>query len=108
MTRRCRVPWGFMDWVRGRPVRPDQEALTLPENASPAALRAMALRLLEDKHAYKAYELLREQPDAARPVLEDLVRNDARFRSMTDVRKSWMQPIYEVALTILSEWDSPY
>jgi hypothetical protein len=68
----------------------------------------MALRLLTDEHAFTAYQLLRDQHDAARPVLEDLVRNDSRFRSMAGEVRGWGRPRYDVALTILFEWDSDY
>lgn len=104
------MAWGFKDWVRGRPFRRDPDELNLPDNASEGNLRAIALVLLDNSNhglkAHNAFELLNKQSAHARPVLESLLREDARFRSMSYELTAWRQPAYAVVLSILGQWRS--
>lgn len=102
------MAWGFKDWVRGRPYKPDPRELALPQNASERAIRSMALRMLDEKTGFKAYQLLDKQPERARPVLESLLREDERFRTLDRNLPGWGEPVYAVIVRILGQWGSEY
>lgn len=101
------MAWGFLDWVRGRLFRPDPKKLTLSKNPSEAELRAMVLRLLDRSQSYDAYRLLDNHSERARPMLEEYLRTDDRFREMNTRLASWSHPaVFDVVLTILFKWSS--
>jgi hypothetical protein len=102
------MAWGFLDWVRGRPYRADAGELTLPRHPSVSELRTIALHLVDDARAWDAYKLLDGHSELACPVLEDLVREDERFRCMTGTAPAWGRPRFDAILTILLKWKSEY
>ncbi len=102
------MAWGFLDWVRGRPPRHDPSALTLAEGASPEEVRDIALLLPSDPRGFEAYQLLDANKERARPVLERLFKEDARFRTMEGEVNGWSRPPLDVVLTILVQWHSPF
>jgi hypothetical protein len=102
------MAWGFVDWARGKPFRPDPDEVILPANPSRRQVERAILGLLEPVRAYEHYKAVRPHADMARPVLESLVQSDARFRSMSVELPSWSRPVFDVALTILFEWKSAW
>src|SRR5687768_15143658 len=100
------MAWGFLDWVRGRPRERDADELMLSPNASARELKEVALLIPTDPRGYKAYQLLDQQKERARPVLERLFQEDARFRSMEGEVAGWGKPPLEMVLTVLVRWHS--
>lgn len=100
--------WGFFEWVRGRPFKPNTSELTLPAVPTDGQLRELALLLLDDARAYKAYQLLGGHRERVRAMLESLLRDDPAFRRMDVETRGWGRPRFSVVLSILLEWGSDY